>query len=559
MLGINSYMTEDEPEAKYREKEVSHQSYQGDIRDIDRGDSRFVGPFTDGRKWFNAPVSFLVRDPSYGLGFAVQKVSVNDDGFLVYQEVDSSLGPIVGPRYECVYDYWTMKDEIMDFYRSGGSLFGVIGTGYGPLTLSYSNVIDNSTRNGDLDHFDIHYTYRMAFLNNYAGDYIADFDVHLDIQVGFVPFFGTNLASDYNNIYPDTFVIINNSSCSLSNWSHPAVGVNTPTTPALGTVGTQLVGMYTLPYQPSVGNVPHFVSFRMAGKNYLNRRSDVYAEAMNHQFNSLRPAAFLSASKGLTDYLEVIKNNSIQNLQHIKDIVEILPNLPDLGRLIAKATRGDPSAIIDLIDYITEAILKYRFQQKPTGDFIDEVAAHNYEKEFRRLLSTRRATIYGRFSYDFLPQENFIGDGDLALEMRSKLRIAYDASTLLNGLLLANSVGLLPTLSRIWEVLPFSFVVDWFTNMKDRIKQVDNQLTWLAVHSLWSLHSYSLTYSPSDDELKAFGLEKMPSGEPFVFKLYVREFTRCTPHLSESKFDFLRRPNGPNAVTVGALIWQLLR
>jgi hypothetical protein len=563
LLGVNSFMTEDEPARRFEEREVSHPRYVGDIEDLDTGDSRFSESTLRSANWYGAGIRPITLLP-YGLGFTVQKTSVNSDGYLTYVETPANHGDLAGERYAAAYNYWSVKNDIMDFVRSGGTPQGSFLAPEGVVTQRWLDIEDSSSQDGDMDRFNIRYVYEMSYLNNYMGDYIAQFDVHLDINVGFVPEYGTNSASDELNISSGAFWVANNSSVSLKSWSHPAVGVNDPTVPSINIEKTQLCGMYTLPYQPAIGSVPHFVSYRMvsgytSNGGYLNKRSDRYEELINHQLIELRPAAYLSSSKALQDYLEVIKTNSIQNLQHLADLVDILPNLQKLPELLAKATRGDPSVIIELIDYVTEAILKYRFQQKPTGDFVDEVAAHNYEREFRRLLSTRRATIYGDFSYTFLDSENFMGQGRLVLDARSKLRIAYDASTLLNGLLLANSVGLLPTLSRIWEILPFSFVIDWFTNMKGRIKQVDNQITWLAVHSLWSLHSYSLTYYPSDEELAAYGLKQLSVGRPFGFKLYLREFTRCTPHLSESRFDFLRPAHGPNPVTVGALIWQLLR
>ena len=151
-----------------------------------------------------------------------------------------------------------------------------------------------------------------------------------------------------------------------------------------------------------------------------------------------------------------------------------------------------------------------------------------------------------------------MNDGTLKLVTRSKIRFISDPSTLWGQMLMANSVGLLPTLSRIWNLLPFSFVVDWFTNMSKRLHLVDDQVLWLALRVVFCTHSYQVTYYPSDERLLEFNLKNAPGGEPFGVSTYIREFTRITPRLVDSPIDFLRPTKGPDPVTVGSLLWQLL-
>lgn len=40
------------------------------------------------------------------------------------------------------------------------------------------------------------------------------------------------------------------------------------------------------------------------------------------------------------------------------------------------------------------------------------------------------------------------------------------------------SVGLLPTPKSIWELIPFSFCVDWFVPMSDILNSADARITW---------------------------------------------------------------------------------
>jgi hypothetical protein len=273
----------------------------------------------------------------------------------------------------------------------------------------------------------------------------------------------------------------------------------------------------------------------------------------------LRPSSFYSASSALQAHIEVIKANHLENLSQLSGILKLLPDLAPLSRVAAKAVKRDLSAVVDMIDILTDAVLAFRFAQAPTAKDAAEILRTDIEEEISNLLASSTVTSYGEFTWEFPDEFNFTSDfdGSLVLETRSKVRIRLDMSTLLVNYLTANSVGLLPTLSRIWETLPFTFVVDWFTNMDDRLNAVDNQLLWMAIRTDWCLHSYTVTYYPSPEELLAYGL-KSSLEDPFGVRMYIREFTRCTPLLRESKFDFLSPTNGPDPVTVGSLVWQAI-
>jgi hypothetical protein len=271
----------------------------------------------------------------------------------------------------------------------------------------------------------------------------------------------------------------------------------------------------------------------------------------------IRPSSFLSSADALNTHLETLSTNHIQTLQKLSDILGLLPDLVEIPRMIKKIADGDFSVIRDLIDYVTDAILRYRFSQKPAEKALKEILGADIDAGLQNLVRSNSYTIYGKFEYVFPDELNPYGDGRLELMTRSKVRITQDFSTLVESLLMANSVGLLPTLSRIWEILPFSFVVDWFTSMNKRLKLVDTQLAYMAMRTDWCLHSYRLTYYPSDTALEAYNLESPNSEEPFRISAYVREKSVYMPRLRDSRLDFLAT-GGPNLVTAGALAWQLI-
>jgi hypothetical protein len=260
----------------------------------------------------------------------------------------------------------------------------------------------------------------------------------------------------------------------------------------------------------------------------------------------------------LAKAIVVLKANHVENLSQLSGLLDLLPTLDGLPEIAAKAVRGDPSVLIDLVDFLTEAWLRYRFGQAPTVDDARELARIDVTERLKSVLTPSLRTTYGRFTWIAPDGHGFFGPGRLEVVAWSKLRFKTDASTLLADILALNGVGGLPTLSRLWDLVPFSFVVDWFTNEGERLKAVDQQLLFAAMGIQWVLYGFKVSYFPTDDELLAYQLENTSSGEPFHVSMYVREKSLFVPRLRESRFDFLA-PGKPNFITVGSFVWQTLR
>jgi len=231
--------------------------------------------------------------------------------------------------------------------------------------------------------------------------------------------------------------------------------------------------------------------------------------------------------------------------------------VPELLNILARIFRGDVGAIVELVDYLTETVLKVNFGINPLTRDVTEITSQDVLKKVQALTYTESFTGYGEFFYQFSDEENPFADGHCFLRTRYKGGFTVNSGTLMMAVLASNSLGLLPTLSRVWEILPFSFVVDWVLNMKQRIKQIDNlALSKLCLVSEWNLTSFKLLYVPSDELLASYNLRSSPE-DPFTISVYERDLSLYAPSLVGSHFDFLRAVRSPNMVTVGSLIWQL--
>jgi hypothetical protein len=541
-------------------------AFRGSIEDKDRDDTILYS--YDGLE-MPATAGLVPTYTRHYVGTPLQRVRAtgfDDRGYLTYE-----VGNGFAPYYQTTPPLWDLisyHSWILDNYPF---YTGAIYPG-GGWAMGYSDVVIGSFRIGNFTHIDVAYNYEMRWAG--GGEDISSFyHVHHLFDVKFKPSFGTNNPFDWNDLQGNVFEITDSSSVIPYDYHYryyPS-GYDVHLDPAgVAMVDEPLhwqgfvtgypdsLGIFTLPAQGDSRGRSNFELFKSSGSNEPWRVQSKVKDALLLRMDDIRPTSFYSASDGLEKQIGIIKANHVENLTQLAGLVELLPDLVALPRLLAKVTKGDPSIVTEVIDYISDAILAYRFAQKPTADDALELAKTDLQKELKDLLEPSYYTLYGKFSYLFTEEENFIGPGNLVLVTRSKVRVRLDFSNLMGTIMTLNGVGLLPTLERVWATVPFSFVVDWFTNMSERLGQVDNQALWMCITTDWCLHSFELTYYPTQEELLVYDLQSPNPLEPFGIKAYVREFSRMMPSLHESRYDFLAPKHGPDMSTVGALTWQLI-
>ena len=549
MLLLNSSQGAEMPTEHLREHGVMHSHYVGDLTDTNEWTYLYHEHTELDWAWFNgrfhpweriaglvAPLGQLVR------------VGYSTDGYPQFLAwYDGRPG-----AYDLGCDGFALTKSILANTEPHHYTSFANGT-----VAEYFDFEGDAIQTGNHFHYDISYTFRKKDPSTDPVTY-SDFRVNLRFFLEFKETFGSS-NDDWSFVSPDAVAFADFSSVT-------PIGSGGPTGPRIQSIGQGLVVnssygtmLLTQPLQAdSAGTEPNFYTFRRQGHpldiNYAHNFLQQGVEAMMWQ---LRPSSFLSSADALDKQMTAFSGNLLQNLQHLKEITDLIPDPAGFERLIAKAIKGDPSAIKEAIDLLTEYILRYRFQIAPLLRDVDKLTKLELS-QVERVAKPQILTGYGQYRYTFLDTENFMNDGTLKLVTRSKIRFISDPSTLWGQMLMANSVGLLPTLSRIWNLLPFSFVVDWFTNMSKRLHLVDDQVLWLALRVVFCTHSYQVTYYPSDERLLEFNLKNAPGGEPFGVSTYIREFTRITPRLVDSPIDFLRPTKGPDPVTVGSLLWQLL-
>lgn len=527
--------------ASLLEKQVDHLHFRGLL-----SDSALITKYEPSTALYGFDGNIQLK-PWQGASNGFRATGVNSRGFLTFEEVLVDDQP-----YSYALNVDAYRDSLAKLNHIRTNEFVRNDSGF---TRRWSNGDGSISFADNYYHFDLSYHYQVEWDYRGYGFFFARFKVNLKFFLGFDEAYGSLPAFQKNPISPDVVHFGDSSTVTYVDGFHPDhVVISEP----IRVSKYAAVGVESNVCQASTSYYSNFGLYRRWESNSELKRQKAFEQSVLREMSSIRPSAYLAASKSLEDSIQILTFNALQDLQHLRDVLSLIPDLGPLLEIAAKAVAGDPSAVKDLIDFITHVILQYQFSQRPIVKDGKEILATDLKGSLDRLTKVESRTLYGKFAYTFSDSENFVGPGRLELVTRSKIRLHVDMSTLMVSYLCANSLGLLPTLSRIWQVLPFTFVVDWFTNMSKRLRLVDDQVTWLAMRTDWCLYSYKMTYYPSPEELSEYSLVSLDPEEPFGIVLYTREFSRYTPVLRESRFDFLKPTRGPDPVTVGALIWQLV-
>jgi hypothetical protein len=269
----------------------------------------------------------------------------------------------------------------------------------------------------------------------------------------------------------------------------------------------------------------------------------------------VRPAAALSANDCIEKYhsdtnlLEAIPElpgliRSVLDVSSYKRLIKLLREVPDVG---------------EILKFLSEKYLLYTYGVSPGKDD----AATSYETvstiwdRLTELGPSFPNVLYGEFRVPTvsLPKFPFL-DGELSVKVRTKMELRNGPGNLLAIALLLDELGLLPTTARLWDLVKFSFVLDWFTRIGDRLEDVDQTTIRGAFDVDYYVHTYVYTFRCDPRSLLPF---HSTSSAGQQLRVFLREVSLFHPGLFDSKIDM--RPahglHGNRLAISGALICVL--
>lgn len=391
----------------------------------------------------------------------------------------------------------------------------------------------------------------------------SEWRVRYEFSISIPPSLGTNYTPGIYQTTMVPMVTIRRIYQNLDSWYKSFAGDESSWTEA--TIDDMSGGSdwdssyWSYPTQTDVGaeaDLDGFLSFR----GPYNSRAQYNLEQNSGDFKNLSPSHFYSSVDALEKFSKVLSTNHLETLKELPDIVRLIPDAALLIRALVDLKKGDVGGFVLLGDFIAETQLKYGFGIAPTIEAIQELndKGQAIVEQFNLLGKTTYQTLNGKFVYS-LPEGYIEGTGPCELITRSKIRAKFTNTAFLATLLGYRSVGLLPELGALWELFPGSFIVDWFTNVGQRISDVDDSALLLMLEVDYCVHSYTILGKYTDEFLDQWSLQTDDVSPGFFARVYIRHVSTSAPVMRPSTYDFRSVAGVPSSGIVGALLWTVLR
>jgi hypothetical protein len=252
----------------------------------------------------------------------------------------------------------------------------------------------------------------------------------------------------------------------------------------------------------------------LAGSPRVVRALRSYEE-LNHRtervLGSYSPANFFSSVEAINNGFQLLGSNHIETLLEIRSLFNPVA--------LAKAAfaiyrRGFREGIFDeILNVISSAQLCWSFGLAPNLREASKIAQKGAALRHRVLSGDvfSPQTAYGSVVYPIGSLDGFQDFPNSTVVGRSKVRLGFNRDGYLPYLLTAEAVGLLPRLSRLWEVIPFSFLVDKVSNTSLSLDVIDISLLREVLDIEFSTHSISILL-PFADVDDIHGFTSVPMG-----------------------------------------------
>lgn len=270
---------------------------------------------------------------------------------------------------------------------------------------------------------------------------------------------------------------------------------------------------------------------------------------------------FFSSADAVSIAFPQFESNHIEGLLELRSLSALINPIKLAKLLINKAKREGKVSVKGLLNLLADAHLSYSLGLAPTISDAADIAkrAKNLRVRYTGDLS-KPVTAYGKF---LLPPDEGLWspfDGTYVVA-RSKLRVALSEDTWWMALMPFHAMNLLPTFSNIWDLLPLSFVVDYFTNIGDSLDAVDQAMFFLGLEVEYVVHSTAFVY-PFDVELDCdpYGFHPRKDGEDVDagYRIYNRWVGSELPQLTPTRFNVFGYPN-PNLSILGSLVYKFVQ
>lgn len=253
-------------------------------------------------------------------------------------------------------------------------------------------------------------------------------------------------------------------------------------------------------------------------ENFVSDIQSRLKTVVSQAFSACDRVSYYDACKSALQSVSYIKMDNLENMTQLADPSGLLPPIRDIMRIRTNPAKG----IASLYLWIKYAV------NTSVADIID--VAENYLQIMSNLAAQYEVN-YSKYGVSYAKIRFFDSD-ELHVILRSRvdfssrLRTAVERAN--NNL---NFVGFGASSESLWNIIPFSFVVDWFTSFGDLLNDIDYNLfdaNRYKIHHVVESAKFSTTLPFS-----TIGIN-VENDSGFEFSYYYRRATRALPPMELS-------------------------
>lgn len=293
-------------------------------------------------------------------------------------------------------------------------------------------------------------------------------------------------------------------------------------------------------------------SFTRFGSEALDIMRDVY------------PIAFLAAKSAMENEEERLTQNNIEALSELSEVVDLI-DLPEALAVLPRAIKGGKGKIEvmkALLSMLSDLKLVYSLGLAPTYSGATEIAA-KAERLSRKWSQKGITQFQGKTVLVEVPSTLMPGFPGSKVLAKCVLDVNIPYDTLLFKFLTLDALGLLPRTATLWDLVPWSFVLDAFTGLGNSGDMLDKQIMLLAVKVIRTCVIYRVVYDFTPEDEAEFNFSVISTtGDPprksAGYRYIERVVTNTVPVLSPSRLPLITPGTGFNWSLHGALFYKLL-
>jgi hypothetical protein len=280
---------------------------------------------------------------------------------------------------------------------------------------------------------------------------------------------------------------------------------------------------------------------------------DTFGNFWDGEIVELRRSAVYSYHRAIESSLLASKTNYGEVLNELGGLPELIPDVKGLITILRsvkwRSLLSGAVALGNLLKLYASTNLQYNFGIAPTVGVVQELNALG-PSIARRLIACqkiKREELKGQFIFS-LPYGP-TGYGDCRLITRTSCTIEQPADPFWFAIMKLYSVRIGVSTKNIWELIPMSFAVDWFTNMSGRFGSLDMSFLSIFIRASAIQHSYTVesTFDLTSKSRIATPFESLDPNFGYLRpKYFRRELSQTVPILSDGKIDYLAAAGNPD-------------